>query len=379
MPAAGVIMVDVDEATGWRIDPLTLAPVLTDRRVAEDALALAAPTDRLFLLPLLGRHEQALTEAGRLLEDPEVRADPWRVLLLSAELYRWRQDGAAVERLQALAWKHARSRSRQASTLQQVGLQCFHTGLDDRAAACFELALTMRRGFGDPQLIENTELALRRVRQRLAFDAIVLAGGRGVRLGGSTGGAKAAVLLAGWPLADHVLLAVSGAGNRIAVGPNRIALGSPVFCRELPPGTGPVAAIAEAAGRVRQPTVAVLAADLPFVADALAGLREALSRDGHDVAVLVDTAGRTNYLASVWRTAALLQALDGLGELANRPVRALYQGRQIGHVPDFDALGADVDTPADLAGATERISRRSPGRLPAALLAWPRLELHSPS
>lgn len=365
----------MDESAGWIIDPDTLNPTLTDRAVVAATLSQASPADRLFLLALLGDLDQAIDESNVLLDDPEVRQDPWRVLLLTADLYRRRDDFEAAERLQTGAWKHARSRSRQATTLQHVGKRHFQRDAYDRAAACFQLALTMRRGFGDAELVVSSQWALDRVRQLLGFDAIVLAGGQGTRLGGQ----KASIPLTGWPLADHVLLAVSGAAARLLVGPRRIALAEPVFCREQPAGAGPLAGIAAAADRLRQPAVAVLAADLPFIGDALATLRGRLAEDGADAAVLVDTTGRCNYLAAVWRTSALLKALDGLGDPANRPVRELYEGRRLSHVPDFDAHGADVDTPADLRVAQERISRRSPGQLPAALLAWPRLELSAPS
>lgn len=369
----------MDGSTGWTTDPALLRPVLTDRRLVERALAEAGPLDRLFLLPLLGRTDAALAEAARLADDPAVRQDPWRLLLLTADLHLWRHELDRAERLQTAAWKYARSRSRQASTLHEIGRRWFGYGDHDQAAACFELALTMRRGFADAATIAASELAIGQLRDRLAFDAIVLAGGRGSRAAGAGRVDKPGLPLAGWPLVDHVLLAVSGASRRIVVGENRMALASPVFCREQPPGSGPVAAIAEAASRVRRPTVAVLAADLPFIGGALSQLRECVTLGNREVGLLVDTAGRRNYLASVWRTSALLQALDGLGDPANLPVRALYAGRDSGHVPDFDALGADCDTPADLRSADERIRRHSPGQLPAALLAWPRLELHSPS
>ncbi len=370
----------VDESAGWIIDPDTLGPVVTDRRGVEASLAGADPVERLFLLPLLGQLDRAMSEADRLLADPQVRQDPWQVLLLVGELHRASADPEQAERVQTEAWRFARSRSRQATTLHHIGQRCWEFGDSYAAGACFELALTMRRGFAEPDVIAASELAVGRVRQVLGFDAIVLAGGQGRRFGGGRHRLdKPGLPLAGWPLVDHVLLATSGATSRIVVGPPRIALGSPVFCREQPPGGGPVAAIAAAAGSVRRPVVAVLAADLPFVGGALAALRQCLDGATHDVGVLVDTAGRVNYLASMWRTSSLLAALDRLSEPAGAPVKALFQGMRVAHVPDFDALGADCDTPEDLRAAQERIRRRSPGRLPAAQLAWPRLELHSPS
>ena len=140
-----------------------------------------------------------------------------------------------------------------------------------------------------------------------------------------------------------------------------------------------MAAIAAALPLVGQPMVAVLAGDLPFIGDALDQLSRSVAVGGRDVGLLVDTGGRTNYLAAVWRTEALRAALARLGAPAGLPVRALYQQADVGHVPDFDACSADVDTPADRRAAEERISSRSPGRLPASPLAWPRLELHAPS
>ncbi|HTZ45638.1 MAG TPA: NTP transferase domain-containing protein [Jatrophihabitans sp.] len=368
----------MDASTGWLIDPDTLAPVLVDRAAVATRLAAAAPLDRLFLLRVLGRTDEAFAEAAALAEEPAVAADPWRLLLLTADLHRSRGEPELAERYHVRAWRYARGRDRQASTLQHAGTRWYDLGELHRAAQHFELALTLRRGFADPASVAGSELALAAVRDRLDLDAIVLAGGRGVRLGGQELGAKALIPLAGWPLADHVLLAASGAASRIQVGPRRIALGTPVFCREQPAGGGPVAALAAALPLVRRPVVAVLAGDLPFVCGALGELGRALG-DGRDAAALVDLTGRTSHLAALWRTSSLRAALGRLGDPAGLPVRALYRDVDLALVPDFDACSADVDTPADRHAAEERISSRSPGQLPASPLAWPRLELHAPS
>jgi molybdopterin-guanine dinucleotide biosynthesis protein A len=368
----------MQEDPGWVVDPETLSPTVRDRVRVDAALATAGPVDRVLLLGVLGRIDEALEESARLLAGPGA-ADPWRLLLITADLHARRQDAELAEEYQARAWRHALTRDRQASTLQHAGKRWYDSGDRHRAAMHFELALTMRRGFAEPASIASSEQALAAVRNDLDFDAIVLAGGRGVRLGGRELGAKALIPLAGWPLADHVLLAASGASTRIQVGPRRIALGSPVFCAEQPAGSGPVAAIAAALPLVSRPVVAVLAGDLPFIGGALAELSRSVSPGSHDVGLLVDTGGRSNYLAAVWRTSALRAAVQRLGAPDGLPVRALYQAVDIAHVPDFDACSADVDTPADRRVAEQRISSRSPGRLPASPLAWPRLELHAPS
>jgi molybdopterin-guanine dinucleotide biosynthesis protein A len=367
----------VREPMGWAIDPETLREVVTDPAAIQAQLACAEPVERLFLLRLLGEVDQGLVESATLATDPVIAEDPWRTLLLTADLHRWRGDFAAAERAQSLAWKHTRgSRDRQGTTLQHIGKRQFDQGQLDAAAASFELALTLRRGFAAEHLIASSESALNRTRVLLGYDAIVLAGGRGQRLGGP---GKPGIPLAGWPLVDHVLLAVSGAAHRIVVGPPRIGLADPVFCREQPAGSGPAAGIDAGLAQVRQPVVAVLAADLPFIAAALPELRRSVAMDGTDAAVLVDSTGRVNYLASVWRTAALFGALERLGNPANAPVRRLYDGVDVTLLADFDALGADCDTPADLRVADERIRRHTPGQLPVTPLAWPRLALHAPS
>ena len=69
------------EHTGWAIDPAGLREVLTDRRRVEAALPHAEPVQRLFLLGLLGQARQGLAEGRRLLAEPAISADPWRLLL----------------------------------------------------------------------------------------------------------------------------------------------------------------------------------------------------------------------------------------------------------------------------------------------------------
>jgi molybdopterin-guanine dinucleotide biosynthesis protein A len=183
-----------------------------------------------------------------------------------------------------------------------------------------------------------------------------------------------------------VLLAVSAATNRIVVGPVRHGLGEPIYRQEQPPASGPVAGIAAAMELIEQPLVAVLAADLPFIGRGLNELRSAMMNEGNDAAVFVDTTGRVNYLASVWRAPALRAALARIGEPAGVPVRALYEAVTTAHIPDFDAVGADVDTPDDLAAAEQRLwapsdqfTLRSGEQPPPTPLAWPGLELHTPS
>jgi len=369
------MMGGVQAPDGWTIDADTLQPVVLDRARLERRLAEALPLERLDYLGLLGRADAGLAEAMSLLADEP--ADPWPLLLRIGQLQLLAGDRDQSELFQTRAYRYARSRSRQATTLHQLGRIRFLAGDLIAAAVRFQLALTQRRGFAEPATVAESEQALQAVRRRFAVDAIVLAGGAGVRLGGQRLGAKALIPLAGWPLADHVLLAASAARQRIQVGPARVALADPVFRHEQPAGGGPVAAIAAALDDVTAPLVAVLAADLPFIADALPGLARAAAE--RDAAALVDTGGRTCYLAAVWRAEALRAAVRTAGPVAGAPVRRLYDSADVELVPDFDACSADVDTPAELAAAEARIRAHQPGQLPASPLAWPRLELHAPS
>jgi molybdopterin-guanine dinucleotide biosynthesis protein A len=318
---------------------------------------------------------------------PTMQAEQWQSLLLAADRAMTALDLPAAALLQDGAWEQARDRELQAATLHSIGRRWWLDDERDTAAAHFELARVLRRGFATQRLVASSELALSRMRRTLAYDAVILSGGRGRRLGGPP---KPERRVADWPLLDHVLLAVSGATRRVVVGPVRRGLAEPEFCQEDPIGAGPLAGIATAAARVSQPLVAVLAADLPFIGPALTLLRSAVVTEEADVAALVDTAGRVNYLAAVWRLPALAAAMARLGDPTGGRVRDLFEGVNASYVPDFDGLAADVDTPNDLQAARERVlqpgagtprhdlSGAAPG-LPPTPLAWPGLALHAPS
>ena len=183
------------------------------------------------------------------------------------------------------------------------------------------------------------------------YDAILLTGGRAARMGRPD---KPGLDVGGRTLAARVAAAVADAGRLVVVGP---AYGVPaaVVTREDPPGAGPAAAIAAGLVHVGAPYVAVLAADLPFLDPATV---RALRADavGHEVALLVDDAGRDQLLCAVWRTPALAAALGALPGVAGAPVRALLDRlSRVARRTVSPAAGPppwfDCDTPADLARA----------------------------
>jgi molybdopterin-guanine dinucleotide biosynthesis protein A len=176
------------------------------------------------------------------------------------------------------------------------------------------------------------------------YDAIVLAGGSAVRMGSAD---KPALLIDGVALLDRVLAAVAGAGTVVVVGDPRVTAREVTWTREQPAGGGPAAATRAGLDLVAGGLVVLLAADLPFfTADASARLVAAAGKTG---AVLTDSTGREQWLASAWRTDVLRAAnLRPGGSL-----RAALAPLRPTHVPADGHEVLDCDTPDDLARARE--------------------------
>lgn len=193
------------------------------------------------------------------------------------------------------------------------------------------------------------------------YDAVVLAGGAGRRLGGAD---KPALEVGGRTLLDRVLDACAGAGAVLVVGPPRPTGPAGVrLLREDPPGGGPVAALAAALPYAAAPAVLLLAADLPFLDRAtvdrlVAALDGPVPPDGAaDGALLVDADGREQPLAAVYRTAALRSAVAALGDPAGAPLRRVTLGLRLVRVPDPAGAAQDCDTWEQVAAARERAAR----------------------
>lgn len=189
----------------------------------------------------------------------------------------------------------------------------------------------------------------------ISYDAVLLAGGRGSRLGGV---AKPLLDVGGVTLLDRALAAAAGATRRVVVGPAGGTTVAHISTREDPPGGGPVAAISAGAGHVTAPLAVVLAADLPFVTAATVGGLLAAVVPGIDVAVLIDDAGRDQLLLAAWRTAVLRERLTALGDPAGQPARRLFDSVAVARVPGEGQSGRpppwlDVDTEEDLRQARE--------------------------
>ena len=144
-----------------------------------------------------------------------------------------------------------------------------------------------------------------------AWAAIVLAGGRGVRLGGAD---KPGLVLGGRTLVAAVAAAAAAAGacDIIVVGPPRPELAAAVplarCVSEEPARSGPVPALRAGLAIVTAPWIALLAADLPFLRDRhLLALLQAAGPVGG--AALADADGTPQWLASCWRAGTLRTAL----------------------------------------------------------------------
>lgn len=182
------------------------------------------------------------------------------------------------------------------------------------------------------------------------YDAIVVAGGRARRLDGVD---KPALRIGDSSLLERVVTAVDAAANVVVVGPSRELPRAVIWCREEPPGGGPVAAIAAGFVRTSAEVVVVLAADLPAIAPAVPVLVAAVG-DGADAALLVDGGGRVNHLAGAWRRPALAAALAAVGRPDGAAVRALVAAVTPTLVPDPAGWGEDCDTWDDLVRIRER-------------------------
>ncbi|ACV78674.1 molybdenum cofactor guanylyltransferase [Nakamurella multipartita] len=188
--------------------------------------------------------------------------------------------------------------------------------------------------------------------------AVVLAGGRGRRLGGVD---KPALRIGERTLLDVALAAVAGVPT-VVVGPDRDVPPGVLVVREDPPGGGPAAALAAGVAalpaRPSQALVVVLAADLTAIdAATVAALCARVGRTG---AVLLDGEGRSQWLAGVWRWGALTGALRQQPSWHQRSVRDLLGPLDPVPVAGREDATADVDTPEDLRRLRSSSSRLGP-------------------
>jgi molybdopterin-guanine dinucleotide biosynthesis protein A len=190
-----------------------------------------------------------------------------------------------------------------------------------------------------------------------AYDAVLLAGGRGARLGGRD---KGALVVRGRSLMDTALAAAAGARRIVVVGEAPVPAGV-VRTVEEPRYAGPAAAVVAgltalqapsdgAASTAPAPLVLLLACDLPGAVDAvctlLSGCDPSAPVDGW---CLVEPPSRMQWLVGIYRAAALRRAVEALGDPVNRSIERLLGPLSMASLPAPEGLTSDIDTPEDLA------------------------------
>lgn len=197
------------------------------------------------------------------------------------------------------------------------------------------------------------------------FDAVVLAGGAGERLGGVS---KPDVELDGRRLVDGALVAVSDAREIVVVGDIEVPKGVHRTLED-PPRGGPVAGTAAglealtSTGPVAPWTVVVacdLADPLPALGRLLAAWSyaqraEEVSTDEHDGWCLVDSSAEPQWLVGIHRTDSLGRALERLGSPRDQSMRALLAESTLVTVEATDTDLTDIDTWTDHARWVARL------------------------
>jgi molybdenum cofactor guanylyltransferase len=176
---------------------------------------------------------------------------------------------------------------------------------------------------------------------------IVLCGGTSRRLAGFD---KTRESLAGTTVMDHLLDALPSGWDVVCVGEERVTTRSVEWCRESPPGGGPVAGITAGLDHLRQPGTemcVVVGGDMPFAAPAVPRLVDMLdARPELDAMLATDPDGRRQPLLAAYRCGALRAALPR--EPAGARLMVVVEALVTGALACQAQVTLDVDTPEAL-------------------------------
>lgn len=180
------------------------------------------------------------------------------------------------------------------------------------------------------------------------WSAVVLAGGRGTRLGGV---AKAGIEVGGRTLLARSLDALGDAAEVVVVG-DPVPTQRPVtFVRESPAYGGPAAALLTGVDALLKPTayVAVAAVDMPYLTGGT-WRRLVTAAVGRDGSALVGPDGRRQ-LAVVVATTPLLRTRPDHERQHDLPLWRLLAPLELVEVSAVGGEHRDIDTWADLRDA----------------------------
>ena len=183
------------------------------------------------------------------------------------------------------------------------------------------------------------------------LSAIILTGGSSRRFGSD----KSLAMLEGKTLLTHLLTDLAVNIEVVIVGPIfESQLRSLKFVRENPAGGGPVAAVDAGLAMINTEFVALIATDMPFAAAVIHELANSLetSRDG---LVPLDAEGFPQTLCAIYRTDALKQAIERLGNpqgCSMRSLTALLHLKEIELTPALQSRLLDIDTREELQQAS---------------------------
>ena len=184
------------------------------------------------------------------------------------------------------------------------------------------------------------------------FDAIVLAGGRGSRLGLPS---KPDLVVGGRRLLDIALAAVHAAGRIVVVGPVEVPEGV-ARTLEDPPFGGPVAGVQAGfeAFVEHAPWTVLLASDLPGAEAGVATLLRYEPLADDEGVCLLDGDGRMQWLLGCYRTEALRQRLSERGDPPLTALYGLLEPLRLVGLPTTADVVEDIDTPEDIARSVRR-------------------------
>ena len=191
----------------------------------------------------------------------------------------------------------------------------------------------------------------------------IQAGGRSTRMGSD----KAAIILAGKPLIEHVLTRVEGLGDEILITTNHPAKYDYLHLRLVPdltPGIGVLAGLQTALSAASGDLVLVLACDMPFVSRPLLKHMLHLAK-GFDV-VIPKYDMKYEPLHAVYRKRSCLTPVESALAAGERRMISFFPGLNVHALDPLDITHLDpeglsffnINSPDDLHYAEQLIAQR---------------------